>query len=556
MDNPIEIRPCSSLEKIFPQQAPSTQYEKHYLSALCNETVAFQIAYKSADDNSRSWGRLKVGKPADINLVFSHVRNIPGMLPANYKTDEGYLSTKTADVYPDLLEPFDINGKLFIIPGIWKSLWVDVEVPVDCTPGLKRIRICIESVEGNELAAVEITVDVISAQLPPLNIPHTRWFHTDCLAEYYDVAVFSERYWEIVENFASYAARNNINSLLTPIFTPPLDTAIGGERLTVQLIDVTKDKGKYTFGFDKLERWVKMLRRAGIKYIEISHLFTQWGAKYAPKIMGVSEGEYVRLFGWETDATGLEYTEFLQQMLPALTTKLQELGVADDCFFHISDEPDLSALEQYKAVRKIVDPLLKGYKIVDALTDYDFYKHGAVTVPIPSVDHIEPFIEGNVPELWAYFCCAQSYKVPNQFFMQPLYRCRILGVLLYKYNIKGFLHWGYNFYNSANSVYSINPFVITDADGAFPSGDAFLVYPGKGGEPMGSIRLMATREAFNDYRALTLLEQLIGRDFVLELIDENVALPITFDSFPQSEGYLLNLRHKVNNKIKELIKLL
>ena len=41
--------------------------------------------------------------------------------------------------------------------------------------------------------------------------------------------------------------------LLTPVFTPPLDTAIGGERRTVQLVDVHVTENGYTFGFDKFE---------------------------------------------------------------------------------------------------------------------------------------------------------------------------------------------------------------------------------------------------------------------------------------------------------------
>ena len=36
--------------------------------------------------------------------------------------------------------------------------------------------------------------------------------------------------------------------LLTPVFTPPLDTTVNGERLTVQLVDVRRDAGVYSFG--------------------------------------------------------------------------------------------------------------------------------------------------------------------------------------------------------------------------------------------------------------------------------------------------------------------
>ena len=92
--------------------------------------------------------------------------------------------------------------------------------------------------------------------------------------------------------------------------------------------------------------------------------------------------------------------------------------------------------------------------------------------------------------------------------------------------------------------------MTTDADGAFPSGDSFIVYPGPDGLPLASLRLLVAQEAFNDLRALRLLETLSGRDAVLKLIDEDLIIPITFSNFPQNDEYIINLRDKVNNKIK------
>ena len=104
--------------------------------------------------------------------------------------------------------------------------------------------------------------------------------------------------------------------LLTPVFTPPLDTAVGGERTTIQLVDIRVDNGRYSFGFEKLERWVEMCRECGIRYFEIAHLYTQWGALHCPKIMATVDGEYRRIFGWDADATGDAYRAFLGAFLP------------------------------------------------------------------------------------------------------------------------------------------------------------------------------------------------------------------------------------------------
>ncbi len=153
-------------------------------------------------------------------------------------------------------------------------------------------------------------------------------------------------------------------------------------------------------------------------------------------------------------------------------------------------------------------------------------------------------------ELWTYYCVGQFYEVSNRFMSMPSLRNRIIGLQLYKYKIYGLLHWGYNFYNSSLSTEKLNPYQVTDAKGSFPSGDAFLVYPGPSGQPEESIRLMVLNQALQDMRALSLLEDLTSREEVLDLIDGNLAQPLTLKTYPKSDMYLINLREQVNQKIK------
>src|SRR5690606_18303693 len=200
----------------------------------------------------------------------------------------------------------------------------------------------------------------------------------------YGVEVFSEAHWQMIEAYASNAARHGVNLLLTPLFTPPLDTAIGHERPTVQLVGVEKDSADtYRFDFSLLDRWVNMCERIGIRYFEFSHLFTQWGAKHAPKIVAQVNGEPVRIFGWDTDATGAEYEDFLDQFLPELTAFIRERGLEQRVFFHVSDEPMMEHMEYYRQASRILKKHLSAFPFLDALSDYEFYKHGLVEIPIP-----------------------------------------------------------------------------------------------------------------------------------------------------------------------------
>ena len=133
----------------------------------------------------------------------------------------------------------------------------------------------------------------------------------------------------------------------------------------------------------------------------------------------------------------------------------------------------------------------------------------------------------------------------------PLQRTRVLGMQMYKYSIKGFLHWALNFWYSQLSKSRVNPYIVSDADGSFPAGDAFVVYPGDDGEPVCSLRLKVFREAFYDLRALKLLESKTGRDNTVEILDSEGG--ITFSSYPKSEEWHFNKRNQINETIKKFL---
>ena len=220
-------------------------------------------------------------------------------------------------------------------------------------------------------------------------------------------------------------------------------------------------------------------------------------------------------------------------------------------FFHLSDEPEEKDLEMYRKVRESVSAHLKGYPIMDAVSRYTFYESGVVDKPVPAVDHLEPFLENQVPGLWTYYCGAQGKDVTNRFFAMPSGRTRILGVQMYQYRLEGFLHWGFNFYNSQYSLYHINPYQVTDAGAAFPSGDAFLVYPGADGCPEESLRLMVLAEAMQDIRAFQMLEELTSREYVMDLIRQTAEEPVTLVSYPDNSQFFQKLREIVNKEIAD-----
>ncbi len=531
----------SSLNKIFKDIQPNFE-EFTSFSALANENFSFQIAVKpetSAEEDLT----IEVDSFLKNSITVYEVKNIPCGEKGEKNFDSFHYDLNRTE-FPDLLMP--VENKIELTPGEWTSVWFEYK-PEKLISGKKKITVKLTA--GNQTIEKTFLLNIIDAVLPKQELLFTNWFHNDCLCTYYDVEVFSEKYWEIVENYIKNASERGLNMLLTPVFTPPLDTEIGGERPTVQLVGVEKKGKYYSFDFMNFRRYINLCLDNGIEAFEISHFFTQWGAKHAPKIVATVNGEEKRIFGWETKASGKPYTEFLEAFACAFRKEVEELGIKERCWLHVSDEPNEKQIKEYEKAANIIRRLFADFNMLDALSDIKYFKNGLIKTPVCGEDEADIF-RAEVKDFWTYYCCTQIHSfLPNRMFAQPSIRNRILGVLLYKYDAKGFLHWGHNFWYAQYSKHPIDPFKTTDAGGSFPSGDSFVVYPGENGKPLNSLRHIVFADALQDLRAFRLLETLTSREHVLTLIEKGLDIPLSFRNYPHEQQWLLNLRARINNEI-------
>ena len=513
----------SSLTKVFCDRAPSGVTVSD--AVLCrNEAYALQAVFFAPQAQT-----VPVCVRCDLPLTVYAVGQVTIPRP-EVATDGDVLGTAPGQ-YPDVLWPIAPTGELPVSAG-WHSLFI--RISGDLTPGTYPLTVTV----GGESASARLTVLPVS--LPSPTLDYTAWFHCDCLADRYNEEPFSDRFWTLLERYFRNAAAFGQTMLLVPLFTPPLDTPVGSERRTVQLVHIRRENGQYAFDFSLVGRYIRLALDCGFTAFEMPHLFTQWGAAAAPKIVAEEHGVTRRIFGWDTPSDADSYRAFLAQLLPAVRQFLAENGWLSRCVFHYSDEPDETHLTTYCRAREGAAPFLTGCRTMDALSSYAFYARGLLDIPVVATSEAAPFLANGVDPLWVYYCCGQTHGVCNRFVRMPSYRNRALGFQLYTARAAGFLHWGYNdWYNTASAVL-IDPFSGEPADAdAYPAGDGYVVYPGADG-PLPSLRQAVFAEALQDRRLCELAASLSSRDAVLSCLTAD-GCRFTFDDYPHADAPLLTV---------------
>lgn len=551
-------RLVSSLEKCFLTSDISKFTEIKEEKIFKNQKYSFQLVARFEGSWQVAFKPVVEGDLAPY-VTIREVVNIPAEMPT-YPHCTPLPKVHEPGLYPDLLRPLKYRGTFRLHPMQSRALWIDIDPRCEITGEhvlkvkLLKVGITSKGFTPTEEVAVEheMKIDIKDVEIPEQILKFTQWFYADCLADYYDVEVFSDRHFEICENYAKKAVEFGRNMLMVPLLTYALDTYGGGERTTTQLIDVYKDGDNYTFGYENLDRWLDMYKRIGVKYYEISPVFSQWGADNTPKVVATVNGEKKTIFGWGTNPLSAEYNTFIRAFLSGFIAHMKERGEDHKCWYHVSDEPITEHFEQYKKVRDSIYDLVGEYETLDAISHYEFYESGLSKNPVPKTMVVHEFFEKGAKDIWTYYCGGQCTNVSNCHFAMELARVRCLGTQMFKYNTQGFLHWGYNYYNNQWSYDKVDPFAVSDAESFAASGDAYMVYPAPDGTPWESTRFRALYEGMEDMRVMQLAEKFCGKEAVVKAIEDIVG-EVRFDKCVLESDTMMAIRRAVNEMIFDKI---
>jgi len=526
----------TSLNRIFPDAAPgSTDLS---LLAPRNARASFQVAVRTGDLVKTATSCSVTG----ADDVSPRVRFV-GLVPVPHHAPGTPLSELDGigdipGLVPDPLMPWT---KVEIGPRQSRSYWVSLQIPADAKPGPREITVRL-TLRGDEKdakeAVVELPVKLDIAELvvqPRKNFSVTHWWWGTTTWDYYKTGMLDdERWWEITRNQMQdlWDHGNDV------AYVPSLFMRREIVKRPCQLLVVNEPSpGKFEFDWRHVKRFTDMCREIGYEKFEWPHVWIYWGVKHPMRIYTQKiKGEYDLL--WPTDISGFSdtYLNYLRQFFPEFKAFLDREKLLDGSFFHLSDEPGGEHIADYRKARQILRDLAPWLKTMDALSDIEYGKQGVTDIPIPLVASAQAYIDAKIPH-WVYYCTSPRGKWLNRFCDTPLAKIRMSGWLFYRLGANGFLHWGYNFWNKEESEELLDPFSDATTGGAYPAGDPFVVYPGKDGKMIDSVRWEVFAESLQDFAILQSAG--IGRD------DAMLAEIKGYGDFPKSEAWIKQSIEKV-----------
>jgi len=464
-------------------QRPEQPDDAVRLHAARNEYEPVQIAVRGSAALPGLRVELSPLRHADgqASIPAEHLSwNFEGYIPLTKNTPDSEqirIATAPCEVPDPLLE----DRMLDLAADTTQPVWLTVYVPPDAPPGVYRGEVAV--ISGSERAAlpVELTVD-------PFTLPNerhllvTNWFSVGNIAKAHRVEMWSEPFWAVLKRYAQNMAAHRQNVVLTPW----------------SLVEVSREPGgKLAFDYARFDRFVELFQEAGAAdRIELGHLGGGeggWGGRIVlDKLQAADRATGKRV--------ALEFQEGLALLLADLEKHLVQRGWLEKAMIHVADEPSIKNLASWREASALVHQAAPRLRRIDAIESIDF--SGALEVWVPKLSEFDAWREAfearrGDGEFWYYICCHPYGNLyPNRFLDFPSSRVRVLHWVNYAADLKGYLHWGLNFWGD-------DP--MAAPRGNLPPGDTHVIYPGSEG-PLNSIRWEIQRESLEDYEYLCLLE--------------------------------------------------
>ncbi len=413
--------------------------------------------------------------------------NFVGSIPLSVNTPnqpKSILTRVAPAMYPEYLME---EKKLNIAKGMYKSVWLTINIPPGASQGDYEGKITVKSAEGDQFLPVLLTVY-------PLTLPEerhlkvTEWYSTNNFERFHGIKErYSKEWFAMLKKYAENMAAHRQNVFQVP----------------VNLIEISKaPDNKFSFDFTRFDQIAEVFWNTGkMDYLETGEMF-KWGEKGwgGSEIIHKSYNVKDIVSNQQISMPG---EDVLPYLLPAVESHLRQKGWLHKTLFHIKDEPSLHNALAWKEASGYVHHHAPDLIRIDAIETT--YLLEDIEIAVPKLDAMASWYDTykkakeNGVELWYYTVgIYQGSLLPNKTIDMPLIDTRVMHWLNYKYDANGYLHWGWNHWSE-------NPF----KEVGMHIGDGWHVYPAKDGV-LNSLRWEQMRNGIQDYEYFIMLEKKIS----------------------------------------------
>lgn len=488
---------------------PRTSIE---LFSAKNENEAAQIAIRSThalDNVSVTIHSLTGPDGATIPTGNISVRRVKNMYTLH--NSGGEIETPpapNANEYPDILvdnAPFDLEANVTL--AYWYSVYVDSGQ----APGTYTGTVVVNTDSGN--VPIDVSLVVYDVELPQTAsadylvnnwLTSVGWDFTGTqisVPYQFGVEIFDEDWWTIYENIAKNFKKHRNNVLYVDVLGFLM---LGGLDIDAQ--------GHHTFDWTNFDRFIELFIDEGtVKYIWNAHMLDRKDGWEGPSyIKTITRANGVPTLT-EVPAGSAEANQWLGVLLPALKSHLDQKGWTEMYYLVGHDEP--ATVQHISADNWFYDKV--DQYVPEARKGEPFYEfrsglENRLTTFVPQLDVLDQNMayytarRAAGKEIWTYTCVGPQGQYPNRFLDYALVKTRLIHWFNWKAGATGFLHYGWNYWNTKPNV--LENWQNADGSWDWAPGDTHIVYPDVTDLSVyDSIRHEAQLDGIEDYELLNIL---------------------------------------------------
>ena len=373
-----------------------------------------------------------------------------------------------------------------------------------------------EQYEGKQVISLDIMPGLIDTNQ---DFFLDLWQHPCSWARVYDVPYFSDAHFHIIESYLKDLAAlgQKVTDLVVSDFPwagqACFQVKDNPARLyEYNIVRVKRDKRNHLIlDFTALDRYVALCEQYGMAdEIDVFGLIGLWhGRDFGSPLQDYRDPIRLMVYDERTEAydflrTKIEVKAYIRQLFDHFASK----GYLDRVKV-IGDEPgNMDNFNEFSSFLNSCTPYTITYKYaIHNKEFFEAYTGSLENFSISTLLAAEYCQDGQwigrlkeaVQDMTWYPCWFP--KKLNTFISSPFAESRLIGVYTYLFRMKGMLRWAYGLY--VEDVFS-NPVYKPER---WPVGDMFLVYPGKDGHPLHSVRERNLYYGIQDFNRFMTMEK-------------------------------------------------